>query len=251
MIDLSGKHALITGGSRGIGAAVCRTLARAGADIAFAYRRAKTEAEAVVGDVESTGRRALAVRADVSKGEACRNLFEAASRFLGSIDIVVANAGLWRRAPIDGMSEADWRETIAVNLDSVYHICHYAAKTMKPQKSGKIILIGSTAGQRGEAFFSHYAAAKGAVIAMVRSLAAELGPFDINVNCVAPGWVLTDMTEKVFRDQSYRESVVQSIPLRRIARAEDIAGPVAFLASDLARHIQGAVLNVNGGSVLS
>ena len=148
------------------------------------------------------------------------------------------------------MTTAQWRETMSANLDSIFEICGAAARDMKPRKHGKIILISSTAGQRGEAEYSHYAASKGAVIAFTRSLAAELGPFNINVNSVAPGWVLTDMTRDVFDDDTQRAGIEASIPLRRVATAEDVAGPIVFLASELSRHVQGAVINVNGGSVL-
>ena len=250
MLDLRGKSAVVTGGSRGIGAAVCVLLARAGADIAFGYRSNHEAAAAVVEEVEKQGRRALAVAGDLADSESCRALFEHVGAKLGPVDIVVGNAGIWKRAPIDEMSPESWRETMAANLDSIYHLCHYAARIMKPRRTGKVILIASTAGQRGEAFYAHYAASKGAVISLTRSLAAELGPFDINVNCVAPGWVRTDMTETVFEDADFRKAVTHSIPIRRIATPEDVAGPVVFLASQLARHIQGAVINVNGGSVL-
>jgi len=250
MIDLSGKSALVTGGSRGIGAAVCLALAKAGADVALGYHTNQGAANAVVEAVEGLGRRALARGGDMASLADCANLFEAAVDAFGGVDIVVGNAGVWKRAAIEAMTERQWRETMAANLDSTYNLCHLAAAHMKARKTGKIILIASTAGQRGEAFYAHYAASKGAVIAMTRSLAAELGPDQINVNCVAPGWVRTDMTERVFSDPAFVQHTEEAIPLQRIAEPEDVAGPVLFLASDLARHIQGAVINVNGGSVL-
>ena len=250
MIRLEGKTALVTGGSRGIGAATCRLLADAGADVAIAYHRNREAARDVADQVRSKGVRAEIFGGDLSVEGSSRQLFNQTLEAFGQIDIVVANAGLWRHAPIDEMTSTQWRQTMAANLDSIYEISSEAARHMKTRKQGKIILISSTAGQRGEAEYSHYAASKGAVIAFTRSLAAELGPFNINVNSVAPGWVLTDMTEDVFGDEARAAMISESIPLKRVATSEDVAGPILFLASDLARHVQGAVINVNGGSVL-
>jgi 3-oxoacyl-[acyl-carrier protein] reductase len=148
------------------------------------------------------------------------------------------------------MTEDEWDETIDVNLKSIYACCRSAARAMLPRRRGTIILISSTAGQRGEAFHSHYAATKGAIISMTKSLAAELGPRGITVNCVAPGWVLTDMTTEPLSDAKLRRKVRGLIPLGRVAAPEEIAGPILFLASDLASHVNGEILNVNGGSVL-
>jgi 3-oxoacyl-[acyl-carrier protein] reductase len=173
----------------------------------------------------------------------------AVERF-GALDILVANAGIWKRAPIDDMSERDWDETIDANLRSIYACARAAARVMIAQKRGTIILISSTAGQRGEAFHSHYAATKGAIISMTKSLAAELGPKGITVNCVAPGWVATDMTAGALSDTRQARKIRELIPLGRVATAKEIAGPILFLASDLASHVNGEVLNVNGGSVL-
>jgi len=250
MISLKGKNALVTGGSRGIGAAVCKMLAQAGASVGICYRSDKAAAEEVKAAVEAFGVTGVVLQGDLARDGVCADIFKQAIAVLGSIDIVVGNAGIWQRGPIHTMSPEDWRQTMSANLDSLYHTCHEAALHMKPAGAGKIILIASTAGQRGEANYSHYAASKGAAIAMTRSLASELGPDGINVNCVAPGWVLTDMTAGVFSDPKYLEQQAEAIPLKRIAMPEDVAGPVVFLASDLARHVQGAVINVNGGSVL-
>jgi 3-oxoacyl-[acyl-carrier protein] reductase len=148
------------------------------------------------------------------------------------------------------MTERDWDETIDKNLKSIYGCCHSAARVMLAQKSGKMILISSTAGQRGEAFYAHYAATKGGIIAMTKSLAAELGPRGITVNCVAPGWVITDMTVDTLNDPKERRKIRELNPLGRVATPDEIAGPILFLASSLASHINGEVLNVNGGSVL-
>ena len=250
MIDLKGKNAIVTGGSRGIGAAACRMLAQAGANVVVGYHRDEAAANAVVADIKAAGCKGLAVGGDLSNHADCAALFDRAAVVLGTIDIVVANAGVWKKAHIDEMTTEQWREMMTINLDSVYHTCHFAARHMKEKKSGKLILIASTAGQRGEAYHAHYAATKGGVIAMTKSLANELGYYNINVNCVSPGWVLTDMTEKVFGDVNFRATVEQSIPLRRIAQPEDVAGVIVFLASELARQIQGELISVNGGSLL-
>ena len=250
MIDLHGKIALVTGGSRGIGRAIAIMMAEAGADVAFSYRSDHSAAENTICEIKRKGREVFSQACDMTDGKACERFFDESSRRLGKVDIVVANAGIWHRAPIDEMTLDQWRETAANNLDSAFFISQLAARHFKAKKSGNLILISSTAGIRGEAFHAHYAASKGAIIALTRSLAAELSYHGINVNCVAPGWVDTDMTKHVFGDPTYRQTIEQSIPLRRIASPRDIAGVVVFLASSLARHIQGEVVNVNGGSLI-
>jgi 3-oxoacyl-[acyl-carrier protein] reductase len=201
-------------------------------------------------EIRSLGRSAISISGNIANRKSLEDLFAGAKSTFGRIDIVVANAGIWKRGPIEELSEESWRETIDVNLTSIYRTCQLATHEMKPRNEGKIILISSTAGQRGEAFHSHYAATKGAIIAITKSLAAELGPSNIHVNCVAPGWVDTDMSSEVLRDAEQLEKIRQITPLRRIATAEDIAGPVVFLASSFSDQVQGEVLNVNGGSVL-
>lgn len=250
MIDLKGQVAIVTGGSRGIGRAICLKLAEAGANVVVGYHRSTTSAQEVVSAVKNLGREAVAIGCDLANATNGETLFAVASSNFKRANIVVANAGIWERAPIDEMSYNQWRHTMSVNLDSVYNTCCQAAKHMKACGGGKLILIGSTAGQRGEANYSHYAASKGAIIALTRSLAAELGPYRIHVNCVAPGWVETDMTASVFSDKANRQKIEASIPLRKIASPDDVAGPVLFLASDLSNHVQGQVIGVNGGSVL-
>ena len=169
----------------------------------------------------------------------------------GAIDALVNNAGIWTYLEMGAGDTPAWKEMMAVNLDSLYYFTDAVVPAMKAGKGGAIINVGSTAGIRGEALHSHYAATKGAVNALTKSWAAEFAPWGIRVNCVAPGWVETDMCTEVFSDPAYKESIRQSIPLKRIPPPEDLAGPILFLASDLARHITGAILNVNGGSVLS
>ena len=250
MTNLKGKVVLITGASRGIGAAAAIRFAEAGAGVVVNYFRHEADATAVVERVRSLGSRAVAIQADVARFDDVRELFRRTTGAFGRIDVVVANAGIWTGGAIDELSESAWQETIDVNLKGVFACCHFAGRYMKQQRSGSIITVSSTAGQRGEANHSHYAASKGGIISLTKSLASELGPFGINVNCVAPGWVDTDMSAEPFRRSREIERIVADIPLRRVASADDIAGPILFLASDLARHITGEVLNVNGGSVL-
>jgi 3-oxoacyl-[acyl-carrier protein] reductase len=250
MIDLSGKVALITGASRGIGAAAAVRFADAGASVVVGYFRHEREAARVAAEARARGVRAISLRADVSRFDDVRALFERALAEFDRLDVVVANAGIWNTSPIDQLDSGTWQETIDVNLKGVYACCHFAAKVMKPRRSGRIITVSSTAGQRGEAFHSHYAASKGGIISFTKSLAGELGPFGITVNSVAPGWVDTDMSAAPLHDPRGIEKIIEAIPLGRVATAADVAGPILFLASDLARHMTGEVLNVNGGSVL-
>ncbi|HXU37725.1 MAG TPA: SDR family NAD(P)-dependent oxidoreductase [Blastocatellia bacterium] len=251
MINLTGKVALITGASRGIGAATAIQFAQAGIrGLVINYHRDSKAARQVAASCEGLGAETLLIRADVSSVAAVGKMIDSAVARFGSLDILVANAGIWKEAAIEKMSEAEWDKTIDVNLKSIYACCHAAAGVMLPRKRGTMILVSSTAGQRGEPFHSHYAASKGAIISMTKSLAAELGPRGITVNCVAPGWVATDMTEEALNDRKVRRKIRELIPLGRVATPDEIAGPILFLASDLASHVNGEVLNVNGGSVL-
>jgi len=250
MIRLDGKKVLITGGSRGIGRATALLFARAGADVAITYVRNASAAASLAEEVTELGQECVTMRLDVrQRKEVERLVWDLLDRW-GRLDALVNNAGIWTYGEMGDLPETVWSETMKVNLDGVYHTCNAVVPSMKQKKEGGIINISSTAGVRGEAFYSHYAASKGALIALTKSLAAELGPWGIRVNCVAPGWVYTDMSREVFQDAGFKRKIEESIPLRRIPPPEDIAGPVLFLASDLARHITGEVLNVNGGSVL-
>jgi 3-oxoacyl-[acyl-carrier protein] reductase len=250
VIQLTGKTALVTGGSRGIGAAACRLLAEAGCNIAFGYQQNHQPAKDLITQLKSSGHNAIAVAGDISRKHDVEKLFRACKETFGAIDIVVGNAGIWRKAAIEQMTEEEWNEMIDVNLKSIYFTCHFAAMEMKPRRSGKIILVSSTAGQRGEAYYSHYAATKGAIIALTKSLASELGSWGIRVNAVAPGWVDTEMSAEELADPTLRRMIEDTIPLGYVPSAEEIAGPILFLASTLSNHIQGEILNVNGGSVL-
>ena len=250
MIDLTGKKALITGGSRGIGRATAILFAKGGADAAITYQRQEKAAAEVKAAIEALGRSCLALRAEISSEAEVRQAVEEIVSAWGRIDFLVNSAGIWTYLDVGSGDTGAWDETMAVNLDSVYYFTDAVVPHMKKNKKGGIINVGSTAGIRGEAQHSHYAATKGALNALTKSWAVELAPYNIRVNLVAPGWVETDMCTEVFSDQAFKESVRQSIPLKRIPPPEDIAGPIVFLASDLARHITGAIINVNGGSVL-
>lgn len=250
MIDLKGRVALITGGSRGIGKATAILFAKANADVAITYRSNDSAANSVVEAIKNMGKKAIAVKGDVSKSSDVKRMVEEVLDYFSKVDILVNNAGIWTYGAIGEMSEDVWDETMNINLKGVYLITNKVVPIMKKQRWGRIINISSTAGQRGEAFHSHYAASKGAIIAFTKSLAVELAKFNILVNCVAPGWVNTDMCAEVFKDPAFVEQVKSTIPLGKIPEPEEIAGPILFLASDLANWITGATISVNGGSVL-
>lgn len=225
-------------------------LARAGADVAVGCRARRREAEEVAAAVRQLGRRALVICGDLRRfGTGAAAIREIVAAW-GGLDVLVANAGIWKRHPIDELTEEAWRETLDTNLSSVAFLCRHAVAEMKRRGGGVIVLVSSTAAQRGEAFYSPYAASKGGLIALTKSLAAELGPHNIRINAVAPGWVVTDMTREIMEDEARRRKITAEIPLGRIAEPEDVAGPILFLVSDLARFVHGEVLNVNGGSVL-
>ncbi len=248
MIVLPGKTAVVTGGSRGIGRATALLLAEVGADVAITYHTRAGEAEAVVRQIEGRGRRGMSAGGDHADPAVVERIFAEVDRRFGRLDLFVANAGVWpvEEVPLGAMSEERWRRTAAANLDAVFLTTRAALRRMTA--GGRVVLVSSTAGQRGEAGHADYAATRGALIALTKSLAIEYAP-GIAVNCLAPGWVDTEMAAPAYRDGG-RERIAATIPLGRIAPPEDIAGPIVFLLSDLARHITGEVLNVNGGSVL-
>jgi len=224
--------------------------ARAGCDVAINYQRNKTAADEVQKEVSKLGRECLVYKAEISRKKDVDDVIADIDKRWSGLDIAVNNVGIWTYLEMGSMDESVLRETMAVNVEGVFYVCNAVVPLMKRRGRGWIINVASTAGVRGEAFHSHYAASKGAMLAMTKSLGVELAPHNIRVNCVAPGWVDTDMCTEVFSQPGFREKVRQSIPLKRIPAPEDIAGPILFLASDLAVHITGETLNVNGGSVL-
>lgn len=246
---LEGKVALVTGGSRGIGRGIALALAGAGCDVVINYSQHPQSAARVKAAVEKLGVRALTAKADVSDRAAVKRMVAAATKAFGAVDVVVTNAGVWKYEPIDSRSQKRLAEAVDVNVVGVFNVINAVVPHMKKRGSGVIITISSTAGQRGEPFHSAYAASKGAVISLTKSLAVELAPYNIRVNCVAPGWVYTDMTRAPLRSAERRKILAQ-IPMGRVGTADEIAGPVLFLASDMATFITGEILNVNGGAVL-
>lgn len=249
MINLEGKTVLVTGGSRGIGAACVRLFARAGANVGFAYRSRESDAEALKYDIAAMGRGVFAFQGDLSTREANEEFVNAALCVFPSVDIFVGNSGYWPPNPesVESLGDDRWRSTMATNLDGMFYAARAAARVLP--SGGRLIFVSSTAGQRGEAGHADYAASKGAMISFVKSMAVEMGPRDITVNCVAPGWVDTEAVTLPMSEGG-RQRIESNIPLLRIASPDDIAGPILFLASSLARHVTGEVLNVNGGSVL-
>jgi 3-oxoacyl-[acyl-carrier protein] reductase len=247
---LAGKVAIVTGGSRGIGRAVVTLLSSFEAKVVINYVRDEDAASATVALARKQGAEAVAIGGDVSQlVEAERLVNETLERF-GRIDFLICNAGIWKGGPVETISEELWDQTFDINLKGTWSVCRAVVPVMKQQKFGRIVIVSSTAGQRGEANVSNYAASKGGQIAFTKSLAPELAGFGINVNCVAPGWVETEMTAEVVSNKQQLEAVNRTIPKGRMARPEEIAGPIVFLCSDWAEHITGEILNVNGGSVL-
>ena len=248
-LDLAPRTALITGGSRGIGRAIARELGLAGARVAVSYRSDEASARALVRELEAAGGEAMALAADLAEAGEARRLVQEVIAAWKRLDILVNNAGVWEE-DVAGHGDLDvWDRALAVNLRGAFVVTDAAVPHLESSR-GSIVFVSSTAGQRGEARHSAYAATKGALISYTKSLAAELGPRGIRVNCVAPGWVDTDMTAHALSDPAVRREIESSIPLGRVAEPRDVAGPVLFLVSDLARHVQGEVVNVNGGSVL-
>ena len=249
-LGLGGKVALVTGGSRGIGRAVVDLLSSFGAKVAVNYVRDEQAAAATVRELRESGAEVLAIQADVSHlAEADRMVNETLEHF-ARIDFLVCNAGIWEGGPVESIPEELWDRTLDINLKGTWAVCRAAVPVMKRQQFGRIVMVSSTAGQRGEANVSNYAASKGGQISFAKSLAAELADSGINVNCVAPGWVATEMTSQVSDNKESLAAVVKAIPRGRMATPEEIAGPIVFLCSAWADHITGEILNVNGGSVM-
>jgi len=255
-LSLSGKVALISGGSRGIGRATVRMFTAAGAKVAFSYRSARSQAEAMAKECGAAVCHSIA--SDLKNPEAARALVAETVKHFGRLDILVANHGVWppEDVPIEDMSDEQWRSTMSINLDGVFGLVKHAVAQMKAQPrsnapAGHIVLISSTSGQRGEAFHCDYSASKGALISMTKGLATELAAAGIYVNCVAPGWVDTDMSAGALADPKSGEEIRSTIPLGRVGKPEEIAAPILFLCTEHAGFINGEVFNVNGGAVLT
>ncbi|CAN5504328.1 3-oxoacyl-[acyl-carrier-protein] reductase [soil metagenome] len=245
----AGKTAIVTGASRGVGRATALRLAEAGADVVVNYLSNDAEAFETVEMCKAKGVEAIAVAADVSEFTGAQAIAKVALERFGRIDLLVCNAGVWDGAPIEDLSEELWNKVINTNLKSAWAMTKACVPAMKKQHSGAIVMVSSTAGQRGEANYSNYAASKGGQIAFTKALASELCP-RIRVNAVAPGWIETAMVRDVFEDEEYKQSVLKSIPLQRMASTDDVALSICFLLSDWSRHITGEILNINGGAVL-
>ncbi|MFN7940755.1 MAG: SDR family oxidoreductase [Thermoanaerobaculia bacterium] len=249
MIDLTGLHVLVTGGSRGIGAAACRMFAQAGATVMVHYKERHAAADALLDELFAiSSREHRRFPCDVAEPAEIQELFQHVGSEWGKLDCLVNNAGVWTHNPMSNFSEDRYIETMRVNVRGPFFCVREALPFLRQSKQASIINLSSTAGQRGEPFYSPYAASKGALISATKAWATELAP-EIRVNCVAPGWVDTDMSADPLSGES-REEIEAGIPLRRVASAEDVAGPIVFLASELARQITGEILNVNGGAVL-
>ena len=252
------KHvALVTGGSRGIGAATVRMFRKAGARVVFSYQRAEAQAKALVDECggEDVCR---AVRQELATAEDGQALVAAAVQAFGRVDCLIVNHGVWpsHDAPIGEMTVEQWRGTMGINLDSAFGLVQAAVAQMKRQTPvegarGHVVLVSSTAGQRGEAFHADYAASKGALISLTKSLSSELAADGIYVNCVAPGWVETDMSAPALNDPATRDWIFAGIPLGRVGRPMEVAGPILFLCTPYAGFMSGEIVNVNGGAVLA
>jgi 3-oxoacyl-[acyl-carrier protein] reductase len=254
-LSLEGKVALITGGSRGIGAAAVRLFVQAGARVFFNYEKSEAAAERLVSECGTDNCAAMACSLNgIAPAQA---LVAACVRRFGRLDILVANHGVWPPAdvPIESTPNDQWSNTVSINLDSVFGLLKYSVAEIKKnagaKSPGHIVLISSTAGQRGEAFHCDYAATKGAVISMVKGLSTELAPDHIYVNCVAPGWVDTDMSKPALDDPATAAEVLATIPMGRVGTPDEIAGPILFLCTPWAGFVTGEVFNVNGGAVLA
>lgn len=247
-LNLAGRRVLLTGGSRGIGAATVRLLASLGAKVAFTFHERGDSASALS---REWGSSVLALQADQNLREDARRAVAEAESAFGGLDAFVGNAGLWVPTPAEYTDETPIQRILDLNLRGLFRWNAEVIPALKRAGGGAIVLVSSTAGQRGEAGYGAYAASKGAVIALTKSLATELGPNGIRVNCVAPGWVDTDMAAPALRnDPAERARIQAGFPLGRIPEAADLAGPISFLLSDWAAAITGEILNVNGGTVL-
>jgi 3-oxoacyl-[acyl-carrier protein] reductase len=247
--SIAGRKALVTGGSRGVGAATALLFAEWGVDVAIGYRARSGDADSVVQRARGFGVKATSIAADIAGRDGAELLVDETVKQLGGLDFFVGNSGIWIQEDVSlaEMTDDQWHRTMRENLDSIFFTTRAATRVLN--EHGRIVLVASTAGQRGEAYHADYAASKGAMISFVKSLCVEMARRDITVNCVAPGWVDTEMAAGPYAGGG-RARISATIPLGRVAQPRDIAGPIVFLCTDLARHITGEILNVNGGSVL-
>ena len=247
--SLSGKRAVVTGGSRGIGRAVSHLLVQAGADVCIGYHSRSADAEQVAEELRGHGGNVTTHASDISTAAGARSLIGHCEQTLGGIDILVHSAGVWpvEEVPVSELTDERWAHTMKQNVDAMFYLSRSAAKVMG--SGGRIVLIASTAGQRGEAMHADYGTSKGAMISFVKSMAVEVAPLGITVNAVAPGCVDTEMCAIPFANGG-KERIAKGIPVGRIASPDDIAFPVVSLCFAGARHVTGEIVNVNGGSVL-
>jgi len=248
MIDLGGKTALITGGSRGIGRAIGLRLATQGADVAFSYKGNAEAAAATAADIEALGRRALAIQGDVRDPDAAEAVVKAALEAFGRIDVLVNNAGITRDDLIMRMSPEDWRDVLETNLFGAFWTTKAVTRPMLKARAGRIVNITSVSGQAGQMGQANYSSAKAGLIGLTKATARELASRGITVNAVAPGFVLTELTESL--PDELKAQLIERTPLGRFGTTEEVAAAVAFLASDDAAYITGQVLAVDGGLVM-
>jgi 3-oxoacyl-[acyl-carrier protein] reductase len=247
-VNLKGKNAIVTGGSLGIGAAIALKLGEAGANVALNYRKHDTEASAIVAKLEEFGCKGLAIQADVSVFSDAERMVGQVIKDFGGLDILVCNAGINRDAVIWKMTEEQWDAVININLKGYFNYIRAAAPIFKEQGQGKIVNITSINGLRGKFGQTNYSASKGGIIALTKALAKELGKFNVNVNAVAPGLILTDMMEKI--PDQFKQLAIDETVLKRLGTPEEVAEVVAFLCSDLSKHVTGEIIKVDGGQYI-
>ena len=247
-MELEGKRAIVTGGSIGIGAVIARVLAEEGCDVAINYRKHDTEAKEVGKGIEAMGRKCLVVQADVSNFDDAQKMVDRVVEELGGLDILVCNAGVNRDAVIWKMTEDQWDQVMTINLKGYFNYVRAVVPHLRAQKAGKIVLVTSINGLRGKFAQTNYSASKGGIIALAKALAKELGRANINVNCVAPGMVETEMAANI--PEEFLQKAIDETVLGRIAKPEEVANVITFLCSERSRHVTGEVVKVDGGQYI-